>query len=104
LIESTNFLLYNDSVNYQEHVVASLVNIVGSTELPAYKVTKAVHEVREAILGLYEKELAELHTFAFREQAISVKTFPVVDFQYRDGKFSTWTKERLSVNEAMSES
>jgi ATP-dependent Clp protease adapter protein ClpS len=58
--------LYNDSVNYEEHVAASLVKIVGSTKLRAYKTTKAAHEVGEAIIGLYEKELEEPHTFALR--------------------------------------
>jgi len=73
--------VYNDEINTHEWVARCLVVVAGATEWEAYLTTKIAHQEGEAHLGLYEKEVAEYYTQGLGQQGITVRMFPVGDFQ-----------------------
>lgn len=73
--------VYNDEINTHEWVARCLVVVAGATEWEAYQTTKLAHQEGEAFLGLYEKEVAEFYTQGLAQQGITVRMFPVGDFQ-----------------------
>ena len=69
--------MYNDEVNTHEWVTRCLVLIAGVTEWRAYQTTKKAHLEGQALLGLYEKEVAEHYTDGLRDEGLVVQMFPI---------------------------
>lgn len=73
--------IYNDQINTHEWVAKCLVIITGASEWLAYQTTNQAHQEGEALLGLFEREVAELFTSRLLKEGIVVRMFPVNDFQ-----------------------
>lgn len=69
--------VYNDEINTHEWVARCLVLIAGASEWQAYKTTKKAHLEGQALLGLYEKEVAEHYTDGLRGEGLVVQMFPI---------------------------